>query len=775
MRIFYMTLLALLCSKIGTTQLVISGTSTATSVANNAPSIFVDQTLTISGTGTITSTLVSVATNFSSGDVLSYTGALPSGVSGTYNATTGVLTFSGSASLSDYQTLLRTVKFNTTSSSASQRTINFNLGSAIAFSSNGHFYEYISGSFTWSAAKADADSKTFYGLQGYLATITSAAENDFILQKIGADAWIGASDDYLHINSATGASTYADQNAAEGKWYWVTGPVGEIGMQFSNGNTNPTAVGGNYMNWNTNEPNNAGSEHYAQIFASNSVGKWNDLGGQSLAYVIEYGGMAGDPSVTLTHSRPITMIATSLTTSPANSVYSMNDAATFVDQNITVYSNGSITDARVTISNGFVSGDVLSYSGALPGGVSSSYNATTGVLSFTGSATATQWQALFRTVKFNSSSNTLGNRAITFSAGNLVAFSNGHFYEYISGTTSWTSALSNAAARTYMNLNGYLATITSQAENDFVKDKLNADAWIGASDDYTYINAATGTSTYANQGAAEGKWYWVSGPVGEKGVQFSNGNINPVATNSMFNNWNPAEPNNSGNNEHYGELYSSGANPGKWNDLPNNNLGYVVEYGGLAADPLLELSSTKTLVVSSFLAVSGLELNATKVGNGVQLKWSTRSEKNSDRFEVLFSTDGSNFNSIRSVPATGSINSGGVYEFLHSTPNQGMNYYRIRETDIFGKQTLSSVRTVNFAKAQLKLAPNPAKDQLKVSLPYSGVPATIIIRNNSGAIVYKQTVSVAETIISVSQFSAGVYQLEVNENGNKLASKFIKL
>ena len=98
MRIFYMTLLALVCSKIGTAQLVISGTSSATSVANNAPAIFVDPTLTITGSGTITSALVSVATNFNSGDVLSYTGSLPSGVSGTYNAATGVLTFSGSAS-----------------------------------------------------------------------------------------------------------------------------------------------------------------------------------------------------------------------------------------------------------------------------------------------------------------------------------------------------------------------------------------------------------------------------------------------------------------------------------------------------------------------------------------------------------------------------------------------------------------------------------------------------------------------------------------------------
>lgn len=774
MKYLYLALLAVTSSMIGNAQLVISGTVSSTSIANNAPAIFVEPAISITGSGTITTALVSIATNFSTGDVLSYTGSLPSGVTGNYNATTGVLTFSGSATLAEYEALLRTVKFNSTSSSALQRTITFNLGSAIAFSENGHFYEYITGTFTWSAAKTDAASKTFYGQQGYLATITTANENEFIRQKLASDAWIGASDDYTHINLATGSSTYADQAAAEGRWYWVTGPVGEKGTQFSNGNGTPSAVGGRYMNWNTSEPNNSGSEHYGEIYASNSVGKWNDLGSNTLGYVIEYGGMAGDPSVTLTYSRNITMIATSLTTSASSTVFAMNDVARFVDQNVLVYSASSVTDARVTISGGFVSGDLLSYSGSLPGGVSSAYNATTGVLSFTGTATAAQWQTLFRTVKFNSTSNTLGNRTITFSVGSLVAFSNGHFYEYISSTATWTSALSNAAGRTYLNLNGYLATITSQAENDFVRQKLNADAWIGASDDYSYINAATGASTYANQAAAEGKWYWVSGPVGEKGVQFSNGNTNPTATNSMFMNWNGAEPNNSGSNEHYAELFASGGNVGKWNDLPNNSLGYVVEYGGLATDPLLKLSSTKTLSIASFLAVEGMDVNVLKVTNGVQIKWSTRSEKNSDQFDVLFSTDGTNFSSLKSVPATGSINTGGNYQFLHTSPVQGLNYYRIRETDINGRETFSSIRTINFAKLQLKLVPNPVKDKLLVSVPYSGNPITVIVRNNNGAIMFRQTITVADLSIPVSQYPAGMYQLEVNENGNKITAKFIK-
>lgn len=776
MKKYYSILLLLCMSGLTKAQLSISGNVTANSVANNAPAVIVDNTITISGSGTINSAQISIATNFSSGDILSFTVTPPAGVSGSYNASTGVLSFSGSATLAEYQALLRNVKFNTTSSSTSQRKISFNIGSAIAFSDNGHFYEYVADLSNWSTAKTAAEARTFYGLQGYLATITSANENEFIRQKVAADAWIGCSDDYTFINAATGSSTYANQGASEGHWYWVTGPSGEKGTEFSSGNINPVSVSGRYMNWTAGEPNNIGTEHYGEIYCSNATGKWNDLGGSAnFGYVVEYGGMAGDPAVTLSCSRFINMIASSLTISGGAVVYKMHDIAQLVDPNITCYSTSTITDARVTVSGNFVSGDELSYTaGALPGGVSGSYNGTTGVLSFTGTATASQWQTLFRSVKFNSSSGTLGNRTVTFSLGSLVSSSNGHFYEHISSAASWTTAKANAAARTYLGLNGYLATITSQAENDFIKQKTGADAWIGASDEYTQINAATGASTYANQAAAEGKWYWVTGPAGEKGTQFSNGNITPAAVNGMFNNWNNAEPNNSGSNEHYGELYASGGNPGKWNDLPNNSLGYIVEYGGLDTDPLLQLSTSQIVTISSFLAITGLDLSLAKVPAGIQIKWSTRSELHSDHFEILYSTDGNQYTMLKSTPATGSISQGGQYQWIHTNPASGTLYYRIKEVAMDGKETLSAVKTIVTQSLRLKLSPNPVKDQLQISYPGNGQVAQVQIRNYNGVVVWKQQGIGNPARINISRLPQGVYHVEVLENGVSYQGTIIK-
>jgi hypothetical protein len=654
---------ALICTSGSYAQINFTGSGSAISTPVNAPATVVDNTLTISSGVSFDGARVSISTNFNSGDILSYTGVLPSGVTASYNSSTGILTFTGTATPAQYQTLLRTVTFQTSSTNASQRVILFNLGSAIAYSGNNHFFEFISGTFTWTAAKADVATKALYGMQGYLATITNASENTFITNKLGSDGWIGASDEYAQINAATGASTYASQAASEGHWYWVTGP--EKGTQFSNGNGAPTQL--TYMNWNTSEPNNSGSnEHYGEIFASTSVGKWNDLPNTStLGYVVEYGGISGDPVVDITHSITLNLIATALRTTGTNNGYSLHASAIAIDNALAVYSSSNITNATVTISSGFKTGDQLAFTaGSLPAGVTGSYNATTVVLSFTGSsASYSAWQNLLRTVNFSSTSNVIGNRTISFSVGNMISASNGHFYEFISTGATWTTAKSNAAARTYLGLTGYLATVTSQTENDFLQQKLSADGWIGASDEYTQINAATGASTYANQAASEGKWYWVTGP--EKGTQFSNGNTNPTQLTYM--NWNTGEPNNS-SGEHYGEIYST-SSVGKWNDLNGTgSLGYVVEYGGLSTDPLLELSASRTIVITNVLPVNNLQFTAVKNELNAELKWTTASEYNTLRFDVLHSADGISYEKLGEVNAAQNSTTTKTYSFMHNAP-----------------------------------------------------------------------------------------------------------
>ena len=279
-------------------------------VNSGGPAVAVDPGLTVSYSSTIDGARVFI-NNFFTGDTLACPSCAANGLSASFSSTTGVLTISGTAGAAAYTSALRSVTIGTSSPNTSARTVSFNIGAAVAYSANGHFYEYVpSGTINWTAARVDAETRSLYGLQGYLSTITSSGENDFIRQKLQANAWIGSSDDYSQINNGCSSAVYANQAASEGHWYWVTGP--ETCTHFSDNNNTPVAFGGAYMNWSSGEPNNQGSEHYGEIYSTGGAtpGSWNDLpdSGGITGYVVEYGGMSGDPTLTLTGTRNVNVM-----------------------------------------------------------------------------------------------------------------------------------------------------------------------------------------------------------------------------------------------------------------------------------------------------------------------------------------------------------------------------------------------------------------------------------------------------------------------------------
>jgi len=139
-------------------------------------------------------------------------------------------------------------------------------------SANGHWYTSVSApGGTWDDAKTAAAAKTLPNTtgRGYLATITSAAENKFLNDNFSATSLLGGSD-----------------AATEGDWYWMDGP--ESGTKFF---SNGAAVDGTYTNWAADEPNNSGgNEDYLHLWTGDT---WNDIAGDS-SYIVEFGGMAGD-------------------------------------------------------------------------------------------------------------------------------------------------------------------------------------------------------------------------------------------------------------------------------------------------------------------------------------------------------------------------------------------------------------------------------------------------------------------------------------------------
>ena len=153
----------------------------------------------------------------------------------------------------------------------------------IASGGNGHWYEAVDESLGWDSARIFAESRSHLGMPGYLATITSDAEKNFLIANNLPDvlpstlgihrAWIGAFQD-------TSAPDFGEPS---GGWRWVTGEPWD------------------FVSWATGEPNNccyAGdpSENFAELHAG---GDWNDHeNGFEIPLLVEYSAIP-EPSTAL--------------------------------------------------------------------------------------------------------------------------------------------------------------------------------------------------------------------------------------------------------------------------------------------------------------------------------------------------------------------------------------------------------------------------------------------------------------------------------------------
>ncbi len=187
-------------------------------------------------------------------------------------------------------------------------------------------------------------------------------------------------------------------------------------------------------------------------------------------------------------------------------------------------------------------------------------------------------------------------------------------------------------------------------------------------------------------------------------------------------------------------------------------------------------SGSVTLTYTSVLPIRLTSFVANPKANTVELVWVVSTETNVANYEIEYSTTRANFTSIGGKVATDSR----IYNLVHTSPKQGLNYYRLKIIDKDGKISYSEVRTVNFGatSSNVRLYPIPAKDAINITVTGSMInqPATISILSVDGRLMYQQstnTLSQTETI-NVSKLANGKYILRIVTN-NKVVNTQIEV
>ncbi|AKB46497.1 cell surface protein [Methanosarcina sp. Kolksee] len=230
------------------------------------------------------------------------------------------------------------------------------------YSVNGHYYSaiYAPEGITWTDAKTAAESSTYLGMNGHLATITSQDENDFIYNNLVVTPnyyWLGA----FHPD---------DSPEPDSGWQWVTGEPW------------------NYTYWDSGQPD--GDYEGALQFFYND--KWNDLSrysGES-GYVIEYEPPNKTPVLPVANFSanvsegyaPLSVQFIDLSENATSWLWDFGDGTNATEQNVshTYTSVGNYT-VNLTVSNADgndseVKTDYIVVSEPLPGAPVANFTAT---------------------------------------------------------------------------------------------------------------------------------------------------------------------------------------------------------------------------------------------------------------------------------------------------------------------------------------------------------------------------------------------------------------
>jgi hypothetical protein len=204
----------------------------------------------------------------------------------------------------------------------------------------------------------------------------------------------------------------------------------------------------------------------------------------------------------------------------------------------------------------------------------------------------------------------------------------------------------------------------------------------------------------------------------------------------------------------------------------NTTTNYV-ELTGISDFSSWTLSTTLNVLPVTFGNIKAFEQ-----GSAVRVQWEILTEVNTVKYIIQRSSDGSHFNNVGSVTATGSSR----YSFADQQPLTGNNYYRLQVVDMDNTAKLSRILKVNMMKGQIgiEIFPNPATGHL-VILQFTNMEKGIYyaeLFTTGGQKIYSGTInhaggSASETLQLPTNIASVLYQLRIKGNANVFSRSLI--
>jgi hypothetical protein len=157
------------------------------------------------------------------------------------------------------------------------------------------------------------------------------------------------------------------------------------------------------------------------------------------------------------------------------------------------------------------------------------------------------------------------------------------------------------------------------------------------------------------------------------------------------------------------------------NTVKLNGLTNPVTFGYTTSPPITnnQTDAAGVQTISSILPLTLLKFtgNITEKQE-VKIEWKTAQEINTKDFEIEWADDGLHFTKIAVLPSAGNSTQELSYNYLHKTPADGANYYRLKMQDIDGRFTHSPIIKIIVATHAFSVTafPNPVIDYVQLNI-----------------------------------------------------------
>jgi Secretion system C-terminal sorting domain len=200
----------------------------------------------------------------------------------------------------------------------------------------------------------------------------------------------------------------------------------------------------------------------------------------------------------------------------------------------------------------------------------------------------------------------------------------------------------------------------------------------------------------------------------------------------------------------------------------------VTNYANTVQNISVSTAGANTATTDCAIVALGVDfgnVTAVKAADGANVYWSTYSENNAQRFEVMHSQDGANWEKIGTVDASDNSSEIINYGFKHKRVANGNNYYKLVEFDIDQSSIESEVAHLYRNFDVLTIFPNPSNGSFNIAIDKEIQKINVI--DLSGNIVFSQSPENNTAHLDVNHLRKGSYLVEVQTASDRIVQRIV--